>query len=380
MTNNTTGSSNTALGTWALFRNTTSSFNTAVGDSALYSNTAAGPNTAIGYGTLTANTEGFRNTAVGYFALNRNTAGTNNTALGHASLRDNATGSNNTGVGFCQMTNNTTGGSNTALGTWALFRNTTASFNTAVGDSSLYFNTTGNGNAAVGYGALVNNITGSNNTAVGHLADAGANTNNSTVIGYQATTNQDNVIVLGNASIQKLYCAQTTITAISDGRFKKNISDDVHGLDFIMKLKPVSYNLDVTKLNAYQGKQVSGKDQEGVKQAENIRHNGFIAQDVEKAAKAVNYDFSGLKTPMDSGDIYGLGYTDFVMPLVKAVQELNEANENLKAENAKLKALLATQASAVNDLQAAQAKNEQEFAALKSIIYGQGGANAQGKK
>src|SRR5208283_1851545 len=133
------------------------------------------------------------------------------------------------------------------------------------------------------------------------------------------------------SSIQKLYCAQTSITAISDGRFKKNIRSDIHGLDFIMKLKPVSYNLDVTRLNAYQGKTITENDKTSVLQAERIVHNGFLAQDVEEAAKEVNYNFSGLKTPENSRDIYGLGYTDFVVPLVKAVQELKDANDRLKA-------------------------------------------------
>ena len=240
------------------------------------------------------------------------------------------------------MTFNTTGQSNTALGTWALFHNTTASFNSAVGDSALYYNTTGAGNTSVGYGALVSNLTGNNNTAIGYKADAGTNHNNTTVIGYQAAASEDNVIVLGNSAIQKLYCAQTTITAISDRRFKKNIKDDIHGLDFIMKLKPVSYQLNVSKLDAFQGKKENAEDKESIRKAEQIVHNGFIAQDVEKAANEVHYKFSGLKTPDNSKDIYGLGYTDFVVPLVKAVQELNEKNEKLQAENDMLRASLTT--------------------------------------
>ena len=380
---NQIGSSNTALGNWTLFLNT-ASYNTAVGDSALYANTTGTGNAAVGYQALTANTTGIQNTVVGMQSLLSNTTGNDNTAMGYHSLVGNTIGGNNVGYGFCTLVKNQIGSSNTALGNWTLFLNT-ASYNTASGDSALYANTTGTGNAAVGYQALTANTTGSNNTAfgdnalytntngckntaIGSWADVGASNTNSTAIGYQATANESNVIVLGNSSIQKLYCAQTSITAISDGRFKKNIKSDIHGLDFIMKLKPVSYNLDVVKLNAYQGKQTEGNDLMAAKQAENIVHNGFLAQDVEEAAKEVNYNFSGLKTPENSKDIYGLGYTDFVVPLVKAVQELKTTNDSLKNENEMLKTALANQEKNIIALQNIVSNNATELAMVKKLV------------
>jgi hypothetical protein len=381
---NTIGSSNTALGNWTLFLNT-ASYNTAVGDSALYANTSGTGNAAVGYQALAANTTGIQNTVVGMQSLLSNTTGVDNTAMGYHSLVDNTTGGNNVGYGFCTLVKNTIGSSNTALGNWTLFLNT-ASYNTAVGDSALYANTSGTGNAAVGYqalaanttgmnntalgyGALQSNTNGMNNTALGYMADVGSANCNSIAIGYQATANENNVIVLGNSSVQKLYCAQTSITAISDGRFKKNIKSDIHGLDFILKLKPVSYNLDVTGLNAYQGKPIQENDKTSVLQAEQIVHNGFLAQDVEEAAKEVHYNFSGLKIPEHSGDIYGLGYTDFVVPLVKAVQELNETNENLKAENELLKAQVSNLEKNLTSIQSAVANYEKEIALVKNMMY-----------
>jgi len=89
---------------------------------------------------------------------------------------------------------------------------------------------------------------------------------------------------------------------------------------------------------------------------------------VERAAQEVNYHFSGLKTPQNSGDTYGLGYTDFVVPLVKAVQELNTENSNLKAEIADLKAQLHDQTNAISSLQSAQTNTNKEFAALRALI------------
>ena len=380
---NTTGSSNTSIGNWTLFKNT-ASYNTAIGDSALYSNTSGTGNAAMGYQALTANTTGIQNTVIGMQSLLFNTSGSDNTAAGYHSLVNNTTGGNNVGYGFCSLVGNTTGSSNTSIGNWTLFKNT-ASYNTAIGDSALYSNTSGTGNAAMGYqaltantigsnntaignGALMSNTSGSNNTALGNLSDVGSSNSNSTAIGYQATASENDVIVLGNSSIQKLYCAQTTITAISDGRFKNNIRDDIHGLDFILKLKPISYNLNITKLNGFQGKKTNESDEKSIKQAEEIRHNGFIAQDVETAAKAVNYNFSGLKSPQNSGDIYGLGYTDFVVPLVKSVQELNANCEKLRAENTLLKTLLLEQSGKLTGLQDAQQLTNKEIAELKKLI------------
>jgi len=58
--------------------------------------------------------------------------------------------------------------------------------------------------------------------------------------------------------------------------------------------------------------------------------SGFLAQDVETAASEIGYDFSGVYKPKNGG-LYGLQYSAFVMPLVKAVQELSTENNTLKA-------------------------------------------------
>ena len=57
---------------------------------------------------------------------------------------------------------------------------------------------------------------------------------------------------------------------------------------------------------------------------------GFIAQEVEAAAKNIGYDFSGVDAPKNEKDMYGLRYAEIVVPLVKAVQELNQKNETLE--------------------------------------------------
>ena len=54
---------------------------------------------------------------------------------------------------------------------------------------------------------------------------------------------------------------------------------------------------------------------------EKMIFSGFIAQEVESAAKQSGYDFSGVDAPKNENDFYGLRYGDFVVPLVKTVQE-----------------------------------------------------------
>ncbi len=52
---------------------------------------------------------------------------------------------------------------------------------------------------------------------------------------------------------------------------------------------------------------------------------GFIAQEIEEAMLASNYDFAGLVKPEDlTKDNYKVSYVTFVVPLVQAVQEQQE--------------------------------------------------------
>ena len=70
------------------------------------------------------------------------------------------------------------------------------------------------------------------------------------------------------------------------------------------------------------------------------RQTGFIAQEVEAAARETGYDFDGVNPPKNPSDNYSLSYASFVVPLVKAVQEQQQQIEALKAENAALNARL----------------------------------------
>jgi trimeric autotransporter adhesin len=54
---------------------------------------------------------------------------------------------------------------------------------------------------------------------------------------------------------------------------------------------------------------------------ESLRQTGFIAQEVEAAAKKLGFNFSGVQAPKNGNGLYSLRYSDFVMPLVQAVKE-----------------------------------------------------------
>jgi hypothetical protein len=66
---------------------------------------------------------------------------------------------------------------------------------------------------------------------------------------------------------------------------------------------------------------------------EKIKFSGFIAQEVEQAAIEVGYDFSGVKIPSHDNELYGLTYSEFVVPLVKATQEQQLIIEEQKQIN-----------------------------------------------
>jgi len=67
---------------------------------------------------------------------------------------------------------------------------------------------------------------------------------------------------------------------------------------------------------------------------------GFIAQEVEQVAKSLGFTFSGVDAPDNEKDLYGLRYAEFVVPLVKAVQEQQVMIEQLRKENEEIKAIL----------------------------------------
>jgi trimeric autotransporter adhesin len=154
---------------------------------------------------------------------------------------------------------------------------------------------------------------------VGFDADVSApNLTNATAIGNGAIVDASNKVRIGNSAVTVIE-GQVPFTTPSDGRFKFNVQEDVKGLDFIMQLRPVTYQFDVKRFDAQLGQK--NTDNAAYNDAELLRRTGFIAQEVEKAAVSTGYNFSGVIKPVKQGDHYSLSYDSFVVPLVKAVQE-----------------------------------------------------------
>ena len=337
---NTTGINNTATGALALQYNTTGNNNAAHGMYTLYLNTTGSNNTAIGFATLYSNTTGGSNTAIGLGGLNYNTTGNNNTSNGSYAMYSNNSGNSNTASGYNSLYTNTTGNFNTAIGSETLYHNTDGHDNSAHGNYALYLNTTGNNNTGEGAYALSLNVGGTYNTALGAysgVASGFPNLSNTTAIGYNATVNANNKVRIGNSDITVIE-GQVDFSWPSDGRFKENIRDDVKGLEFIMKLKPVSYNFNRLKYAQYIGESVIPENEKNLQEKSQIRTVGFIAQEVEKTIQQIGFtSFDAVHAPTNESDTYSMGYAEFVVPIIKAIQEQVNIIDN---QNALIKDLL----------------------------------------
>ena len=327
-----------------------------------------GTNAFFGSAAGNSSITGFYNTATGNNSLITNIGGYWNTATGYEALK------NTNG-------NVSNGASNTGTGFQALVLNTTGSYNTADGVLTLSNKTTGDRNSALGVGAGANLPSGDNNTFLGAYSDAPFATplSNATAIGYQATVTSSNMVKVGNTSVTSIggYVGWTTYP--SDGRFKKNVSENVPGLQFINQLRAVTYTVDVdgidkalqvTKANSdnrfpAMGKQGLTADEIKSKQEKSsVIYSGFIAQEVEQAASKIGYRFSGIDIPKTSKDLYGLRYSDFVVPLVKSVQELNKKIDDKETVIVKQQAQLDSQQQQIDSLKTIVLQMQKEMAAL----------------
>lgn len=197
--------------------------------------------------------------------------------------------------------------------------NITGDFALVIGDSA-YVST--DSSIAIGYQANVSGV-------------------NSIAIGYQATVTASNTVLIGNSTTETIG-GHVNWTAVSDRRFKKNVREDVVGIDFIKLLRPVTYNYDAEGLAELYGTELNEEMKKLAHQKSQTRFTGFLAQEVEQAAQTANYNFSGVDAPKSDKEAYGLRYAEFVVPLVKTVQEqqaiLKNQGNTIQQQEAKLKA------------------------------------------
>ena len=280
----------------------------------------------------------------------------------------------NTAVGYETLVSNV-GFRNTASGYQALSKNTYGDDNTASGFLALYNNTDGYENTASGRGALYNNTTGFANTAIGYLAGNGfgaENATNSTVIGFGARFFGNNQVQIGNSDITDVYLGRRDvigstgadanlrlegnviaggIVLSSDGRLKENVTAVTEGLSLVNDLNPVRYH----RINERSGS----------------TEMGLVAQEVQATLKAHNLN-SGMVHQSDSSDYLYLRYNDLMAPMIRAIQELDDASEAKDKQIASLEQKLASQQKALQsqqeELLAIVQSQQEQIAQLQQMV------------
>jgi hypothetical protein len=240
------------------------------------------------------------NSFMGRRAGFQNSDGIENTFLGAYAGQSNSSGGHNSFLGVTTGNSNTTGEENTFIGAHAGYFNGSGSYNTFIGNFCGVANTFGNYNTLIGFEAEVAN---------GSYANAGA-------FGYGAVATASNSIMIGNTAITSIG-GQVGWSVFSDRRLKTNFKDNQLGLEFINRLETVSY-------------EYLADGQKG------IRYSGLIAQDVESLLSDMDQEFSGLVAPKNEADFYSIRYSEFVVPLIKSVQEQSLEIDQLKQKNALL--------------------------------------------
>ena len=261
------------------------------------------------------------------------------TATGTLYLWIKDTTSNSSNISVAKTSTGTNGGAGNNYGTLRHTvrgvggGTTTGNNNVSIGYQSLNVITTGNDNIAIGNTAGNNISTSSNNIIIGSAATPSvATTSNEIVIGQGATGHGANKVVIGNGSctawhphddnevdlgnssyrFKYIHAINGTIQT-SDRRQKMEIENINIGLDFVNKLRPVTYKWKTGKNN------------------NNNKKYGLIAQEVETVLQqnGIYNKYEIIKYDSES-DIYGISYTELISPLIKSVQELSNKNDKLK--------------------------------------------------
>jgi len=171
-------------------------------------------------------------------------------------------------------------------------------------------------------------------TYLGHQTGNGAGNltgENQIVIGRNAAPSSgsvDNEITLGDSNITALRCAVTSITSLSDERDKSEIKDLEYGLAFIDALQPREFVWDNRAETRTEVDEDNNETEVEFYSANKGKKDfGFIAQEVQEL------DNDTLRLVYsENEDKLELSYGKIVPILVKAIQELKEEVELLKAK------------------------------------------------
>jgi hypothetical protein len=344
--NVTTGIQNTLIGGLAGDALTDADFNVAIGKGALSNDTQGSKSTAVGVGALESqnfsSATDTHNTAVGMNAGNQITTGDQNTIVGALAGDALTTGNKNAVLGYQALSLGSTADGNTAIGHQALLvaSNTSGADmnNTAVGASAGSSVTTGLKNVIIGVSSAPNLTTGTDNICIGRQADVSASgAANQITIGIDINAGGDNNFSFGKASnvVTNDFDSDANWSRSSDRRKKREIYDQELGLDFVNDLRTVNFQWKPSNEFPKEWNDYSEENNMDT----NVVMHGFIAQEVkdalDKHSSERDSKFSGWKEGED-----GMQHTSremFVIPLIKAVQELSAQVTELQTEIKTLK-------------------------------------------
>ena len=355
--------------------------NVGIGNAVFTALTSADNCVGIGSYALDALTTGGNNVALGYLAGSSQVDGTGNTYLGYGSGYVGTGGSNNVFVGV-EAGRDTTSGENIAIGYQAALANTSGADIIAIGENAYDAADTESSNIAIGKSALGGSVAGGElNVAIGH--DAGGSLTSAdgdVIIGYQAgeriTTGGYNTfagyqagdhistgsstVCIGKGTdgsavdVANAIAIGDTVTAASndfsfgksgnvvtndfdadadwsrssDLRLKRNIQDSTLGLDFINDLRPIKFQWKPS--NEVPKEMKSEYNEVNQKNLDIVSH-GFIAQEVKEAVdKHGDTTFGGWHLDKTDNETQRVKKNMFVMPLIKAVQELTARVKELE--------------------------------------------------
>ena len=344
-------SSNTALGTSALFSNTTGIHNTASGTNALFYNTTGAGNTANGVSALQQNTTGNYNVAVGIEALQNNT-GNNNTAVGTNALDANTTGNNNTAVGIAALASNTTYSN---IGGFGYNAQVTASNQVQLGDAAT---------TTYAYGAVQNRSDIRDKADVRDTELGLEFVNALRPVDFKWDMREDyrpeapvaslpEIPIMPNAPIEPVAPKAISGDATEEEKQmyemlessyrnqKERYDKDVlkHQED-IAKYNEAKATYDAAKaeFDKVQAKwiedsKLSNITHDGSKKRSRF-HHGLIAQEVLAVMAEKNIDFGGFQDHKVKGgdDVLSIGYNELIAPMIKAIQELSAKVAELEAK------------------------------------------------
>jgi hypothetical protein len=151
----------------------------------------------------------------------------------------------------------------------------------------------------------------------------------------------DNTITLGDGSFRfvDVYAVSGSVNT-SDEREKNILGNNPLGLDFINRLETIQYKWKVAHgavMNNIvdEDGNVVGQQEERPARAGVRTFHGLSAQQVKAALDDLGIDnFAGwvLANKDDPQSTQGLRYTEFIAPLIKAVQELSQKVTDLEAK------------------------------------------------